>query len=72
MVIYTYVGIGYFFICTEVNGSKKLHGINGTSKEFALDITVGNLKKEKSLTVDSFLDPTLAVMNIYIFILNLK
>ena len=45
MVIYTCVTMVYdlFFMCTEVNGLKNLHGTNGTSKEFTLDTTEGNL-----------------------------
>ena len=35
------------FFCTEVNGSKNLHGTNGTSTEFTLDTTEGNLKKRE-------------------------
>ena len=52
---------------------KNLHGTNGTSKEFTLDTTEGNLnKKEKSRIVDSLLDPNLVVMDVDTFILNLK
>ena len=35
---------------TEVNGSKNLHGTNGTSKGFTLSTTKRNLKKEKRST----------------------
>ena len=39
--------------------------------KFTLDTTVGNLnKKEEKLAVDSFLEPTLAVMDLDTFMLN--
>ena len=34
---------------TEVNGSKNLHGTNGTSKEFTLSTTERNLKKREKV-----------------------
>ena len=37
----------YFLIYIEVNGSKNLHGINGTSKEPTLDKAERNLKKRE-------------------------
>ena len=65
-------GIYSFFKCTEVNGSKNLHGTNGTTKEFTLDRNEGNFeKKEKTPAVDSILDPSMAVMDLDTFILNL-
>ena len=58
----------------ETDVSQEIHSTDCTPKESNVDIqeaTLGNLKnKEESLSVDSILEPTLAVMDLDSFILN--
>ena len=56
-----------FFCLYRSKQVKKMYGTNGTSTELTLDTTEGNLKKEKRLMVDSLLESSLAMMDIYIY-----